>query len=401
MPDKGSYPHRRTLMAVIVLYLALASLVQPPTPVHAQAIDKPSILMAINRARLSSGLAPVASNPALEKAAQAHSEDMAVRGIVDHTGTNGSSAVDRLAAAGYPAWLQTRVWAENVYAGSHGFAEALDYFLRDPTQSRSILDSRYREVGIGIKLGTSSTGTQLAYWTLDFGSAPNVLPVFINDGVTTINTPQAAIHLTQEEAVPGGEGNSVGRIIDIRISADAAFKDVAWERWEPLIPFTFDSKPGLKTVYVQMRDGGGRITVSTASVLYDPNATPQQVLVGPGSQVTTSIEIEATPVETPTPISTAVPIHTAQPTRSAARDNSNDPAATPTAVAIARLAPATAVPLPSPVARVTAPIPGPVNRSSAQLPDWLLPLYLIVQGIIVIAAVIWFVSAKKLSNTGQ
>ncbi|MCL4504746.1 MAG: CAP domain-containing protein [Chloroflexi bacterium] len=372
--------------------LSVIAGLQIPTA-RAQTTDKSSILLAINRVRLASGLTPLAVNPALEKAAQLHSDDMASHGFVDHTGTNGSNPVDRISAAGYPAWQDTRVWAENVYAGSHGFTEALDYFLRDEIQRRNFLAPRYREVGIGVGGYANANGEQMIYWTLDFGSQPNVLPIFINDGVTLINVPQVAIHLSQEEAVPGGEGAAVGSIIEARISSDPSFKDVAWQKWEPLIPFAFDARPGLKSVYVQMRDGGGRVTASTASVQYDPSSTPQVESLGPGFQISPEISIETPADNTPTPFQTIVPVQTVQPgsTVSTLQEATAAPTSNEVVVIPQISTEVSGTPSPQP----TALTHGIRNESGAALPNTLLTIYLIVQTFVILAGIYGFFRMKN------
>jgi uncharacterized protein YkwD len=364
--------------------LAVASLAQ------AQSADKSSILAQINQARLSAGLAPLAVNPALEKAAQRHSDDMAAKGFVDHTGSDGSSAVDRITAAGYPAWPSTRVWAENVYAGNQGFAEALDFFLKDDAQRRNLLNPRYREIGVGAATATNASGEDTSYWALVFGSQPNVLPIFVNDGVTLINVPQVAIHLTQEEAVPGGEGNAMGSAIEVRVSADSTFKDADWQKWESLMPFTFDTAPGLKTVYMQLRDGGGRTAISAASVQYDPNSTPQVVPLGPGAEISPAQALDQTPgaLATATPFTTVAPVQTVKPS---ARGT---PMPTPTSIILVITPQGTAVFNPTPTVLPTPQARPLVDRPDAVLPDWLLPVYVFGQTVVIILGVLGFFRIK-------
>ena len=383
-----------TQALVMVVCIMLGSFVRYPQRAQAQTTDKASILLSLNRTRVSSGLAPLAVNPALEKAAQTHSDDMAARGFVDHTGSSGSIPVERISAAGYPAWQQMRVWAENVYAGSHGFSEALDYFLKDETQSRSILSSRYREVGIGAQTATNNAGIQLTYWTLTFGSQPGVLPIFINDGAIAITSPQVAIHLTQEEAVAGGEGNTIGSVIEARVSSSPSFQNATWQRFEPLIPFTFDSLPGPKTVYAQLRDAGGRTVASTASVQYDPNGTPQVALAAPVSRATSGTQFDATRAASPSPYNTSVPIHTVQPAALPGSDSTIRLIASPTAAFILRTPNPIKALNAQPGAQTTGLPPVLINRTDGLIPDWLLPAYLLAQGGVLVAGVYWFLSLK-------
>jgi uncharacterized protein YkwD len=58
------------------------------------------LLALINNARLSQGLPPYVISGELAAAAQRHSDDMAATGQVSHTGSDGSSDVQRVLDAG-------------------------------------------------------------------------------------------------------------------------------------------------------------------------------------------------------------------------------------------------------------------------------------------------------------
>ncbi len=359
-------------------------------PAQSQTSLKTSVLTTISQVRVANGLAPLALNPALEKAAQEHSDDMAKKGYVDHIGSDSSSPADRIDSAGYPAWSSMHVSGEVVYAGDKGFSEALTFFLDDDAQRRILLNSRYREIGIGFTNAPNANGVQTTYWTLTFGAQPNVLPIFVNDGATLINVPQVAIHLTQEDAVPNGESNAIGNALEVRVSSDSSFKGVNWQKWEALIPFTFDKMPGLKTVYVQFRDGGGRTTISTVSVQYDPNSTPQVVPLGPGLQVSAVPVTDTVIEETPTPFVTVVSVETPISTGHAIT-----PVAQVTALVLVVTPPVVEQPAPTPIASATPSTRTLVDRPDAILPDWLLPLYLLTQGTVIVLGAVAFFRMKR------
>jgi hypothetical protein len=238
-------------------------------PARAIALDpeKSDALARLNEVRRSNGIPPLAWNALLARAAQAHSEDMASGGFVDTTGSDGSSPSERIASAGYAAWPRQRVWAESVYAGQGRFDQVLAFLLSNDEQRRIVLSTRLREVGIGIARDKTRT-----YWTLTFGAQPNLLPVFINDDAPVTNSRQVAVLLTQEEAVPEGDRNAIGRVLEVRLSDRPDFAGADWQPWEPLIPYTLPDRPGQHTVYVEMRDGTGRTTIVADSIAYDPAA---------------------------------------------------------------------------------------------------------------------------------
>jgi hypothetical protein len=281
-----------------------------PCPAYADPIsqEKLDALAKLNEVRLSNGIAPLAWNALLAKAAQVHSEDMASGGFVDTTGSDGSSPLERIASAGYAAWPQQRVWAESVYVGQGRFDQVLAFLLSNDEQRRIVLSARLREVGIGIARDAMRT-----YWTLTFGAQPNLLPIFINEDAPVTNSRQVAVLLTQEEAVPEGDRNAIGRVLEVRLSDRPDFAGADWQPWEPLIPYTLPDQPGRHTVYVEMRDGAGRTTIAADSIEYDPAApSAARPLAPEGSALPTP---EASPQggavaateDLPTPIASSVP----------------------------------------------------------------------------------------------
>jgi len=132
----------------------------------------------------STPLPPVAWNGNLASAAQGHSQDMADNQYQSHTGSDGSSADDRIKAAGYAGAKST---GENAYAYAGSVDNAMQAFLydwgvADSGHRRNLLQpgvsaqDSFRDVGIGIvntggKLTTGQIGPVIV--TQDFGAQPN------------------------------------------------------------------------------------------------------------------------------------------------------------------------------------------------------------------------------------
>ncbi|MGB9870856.1 MAG: CAP domain-containing protein [Anaerolineae bacterium] len=243
----------------------------------------------VSQVRLDNGLPPYGWSDLLAVAAQRHANDLAAHRLASHTGSDGSTPRQRIAEAGYAAWGNGAVVGENFWTGFGSIQDALDWFMGDPPHRENILSSRYREIGIGV--ATDREGR--VYYVLDFGARPNVLPVFINDGAPTTESPQVAVRLTNEEAYPQGEGSALmGRAVEVRLSNTPDFSGASWQSWEPLLPWTLPAEPGEHWVYVQFRDGAGRTAGSADSIL----------LVLPGTSPTPSL-----PTDTPTPKPTLTP----------------------------------------------------------------------------------------------
>ncbi len=291
-------------------------------------------LALVNQARLDEGLPPYAWSSRLASAAQRHADDLAAHGLASHVGSDGSTPAQRVAAADYFAWGNGTVVGENFWVGRGEVEDALAWFMQDPPHRENLLSSRYREIGIGI--ATDAEGQQ--YYVLDFGARPNVLPVLINDGAQTAESPDVTLTLTNEEAYPQGEGLAyMGRAIEVRISNTPEMDDLPWRPWEPQLEWLLPPEPGDHTVYVAFRDGAGRTAYATATIFLLPG--------------------EGTPFPTPTAAEESTPTATAAPGATPSPESpppgGQPPPGPTTAPATATRAPfATWTPLPVPAPAV-------------------------------------------------
>jgi uncharacterized protein YkwD len=121
------------------------------------------IASLINNARAQNGLPALTINAQLAAAAQGHSIDMACHGFLGHNGSDGSSAYERIAAAGYNASS-----SEEIIFGSGYPQTAFDWWMNDQIHRNAILNPNTVEMGVGYayKADTAYGG----YYTVDFGS---------------------------------------------------------------------------------------------------------------------------------------------------------------------------------------------------------------------------------------
>lgn len=117
----------------------------------------------INNARAEAGLSPLTVNPQLAAAAQGHSIDMACHGLISHSGSDGSTVHQRIAAAGYAASL-----ASEIIYGSGYPQTAFEWWMSDQIHRDEILNPNVIEMGVGYAYvqGTSAGG----YYTVNFAS---------------------------------------------------------------------------------------------------------------------------------------------------------------------------------------------------------------------------------------
>lgn len=108
---------------------------------------------------------PVTWDDLIGQAALRHSTDMAMNTHFDHTGTDGSSAGERIADEGYVF----RTWGENIAVGQRTVEDAVDAWLDSPGHCANIMRSQFTQMGAAGVRGDFS-GFEALYWTLNFAT---------------------------------------------------------------------------------------------------------------------------------------------------------------------------------------------------------------------------------------
>nr|WP_079161910.1 CAP domain-containing protein [Streptomyces fodineus] len=132
----------------------------PLTP-NALSRTAAEVVALTNAERGRAGLPPLAVDPLLTAAAQAHCADMVARDFYDHTSPDGSQPWDRAAAAG----SRRRTIGENIACGQRSPAEVVDGWMNSPGHRANILKRDFGYIGVGFS-GGGRAGT---YWTQLFG----------------------------------------------------------------------------------------------------------------------------------------------------------------------------------------------------------------------------------------
>jgi uncharacterized protein YkwD len=141
--------------------------------------EAPSVRLAraavclINNRRAVRGLPRLRLNRKLSKAAFWHSHDMVRRNYFGHVSGAGRDVVDRLYMSGYLGGRFSWTVGENLAWGSGSFgspAHIVERWMNSPGHRRNILDSRFREIGIGVLAGSPvRTSLPAATYTTTFG----------------------------------------------------------------------------------------------------------------------------------------------------------------------------------------------------------------------------------------
>jgi uncharacterized protein YkwD len=110
------------------------------------------------------GKGPVHLNLKLERAAQAHSNDMAVHRDFSHSSSSGTSWAVRIRYWGYRgSWI-----GENLAVGNVTAKKVMSMWKASPPHRANLLNGHFRAVGIGAHSGKYA-GSSAYYITSDFG----------------------------------------------------------------------------------------------------------------------------------------------------------------------------------------------------------------------------------------
>jgi uncharacterized protein YkwD len=145
----------------------------PEPPTSTLAAYQQEVLDLTNQARAAGAtcggvryapVGPVTAEPRLARAAVAHAVSMAGEDYFSHTGSDGSSAGDRISAQGY-RW---RTWGENIAAGYPTPSAVVRGWLASAGHCRNLMNGAFTQLGVGY--GTDAGSTYGSYWVQVFAS---------------------------------------------------------------------------------------------------------------------------------------------------------------------------------------------------------------------------------------
>jgi uncharacterized protein YkwD len=122
----------------------------------------------LNERRAHAGLAQLAPDRRLARAALGFSHAMVSQQFFDHVSPTGSTMNQRIRAAGYPGRRmgETIGWGAGALAAPTAIVQA---WMQSPPHRAIIMDRRFQEVGLGIAAGSPSGAGDAATVTADFG----------------------------------------------------------------------------------------------------------------------------------------------------------------------------------------------------------------------------------------
>jgi uncharacterized protein YkwD len=133
-----------------------------------------AILCLHNQVRAAHGLSQLGTDATLRRVAAGHSADMVGADYFEHTTPRGVTMVDRIKGSGYVRPNRSWLIGENLEWGTGSLATprgAMKAWMNSPDHRANILQRGYRELGVGVALGTPRPGLASgATYTVDFGA---------------------------------------------------------------------------------------------------------------------------------------------------------------------------------------------------------------------------------------
>jgi uncharacterized protein YkwD len=180
---------RRTIAPAITAVLATCALLGPAAPAQAAACAnadaqptagnlaemRSATLCLLNAERTPRGLTALVENARLTDASQSYSQLMVAQQFFAHVTPGGVNLTQRLTSVGYVSDGTSWVIGENLAWGTGGLAtpaRIMQAWMESPGHRENVLEPGFREVGIGIVVGSpnSRTAPAAATYTTDFGT---------------------------------------------------------------------------------------------------------------------------------------------------------------------------------------------------------------------------------------
>ncbi|KAL7746971.1 hypothetical protein RI367_007683 [Sorochytrium milnesiophthora] len=143
--------------------LALLSLLAASVNADIVAQDVSAAMVTlVNAVRALNGVASYTVNSDLTASCQEHAKDMATRNFMDHTGSDGSTPVDRAHRHGYTSSFIS----ENIAFGQTTIQQVMADWVKSPGHFANLIRADSTEMGAAV--ATSASGVK--YWSQCFGS---------------------------------------------------------------------------------------------------------------------------------------------------------------------------------------------------------------------------------------
>ncbi len=167
------FSHRMTgLLTALLVTLKIFSIAAvawgPVAPVFSEAITINNIISLTNQSRQEQSLGALTENQLLNSAAQSKANDMLAKGYFAHNSPDGKTPWDFITAAGYNYITA----GENLAVNFTEAENVENAWMNSPGHRANILNSSYKEIGIGIAQGPYQ-GHEAIFVVQMFGTLAN------------------------------------------------------------------------------------------------------------------------------------------------------------------------------------------------------------------------------------
>lgn len=186
------HPSGLSVIALFVLLfqgiISFTPKIFPQVLGYAANISPSEVIRLTNEKRAQAGLSALSENGNLSQAALAKGNDMLAKGYWAHFAPDGTSPWKFFNDFGY----KYRYAGENLARDFSNPVSAIDAWMASPTHKENILNTNYKEIGIGVvegNLGGVDTTIIVQFFGTQSSSAP-VIPVAKAEAIS-INSPKA------------------------------------------------------------------------------------------------------------------------------------------------------------------------------------------------------------------
>ena len=141
--------------------------------VGASDITPGNVMAAVNNERTARNISALSSNSKLTAAAAYKSSDMINRNYFAHKDPDGKYIWDRIVAEGYTPYTTLGENLAIEFRDTEGLVAA---WMNSPTHRENILNSSFKDQGMGVAYGDSSKGQYSIAITNTFGAQPTTQP---------------------------------------------------------------------------------------------------------------------------------------------------------------------------------------------------------------------------------
>jgi uncharacterized protein YkwD len=248
--------------AQTVAYTGCGGVASPPV---SNAAFEQTLIELVNAERASHGnLPPLKRTDTLDQAARYYAIDMALDYYFefDHGTYDRAANHSLIKMCEAPQRLVTyysnySAMGENIAGGQSTPQDVLQSWMASTGHRDNILSTYYREIGVGYSPG----GLFGSSWVQDFGRRNDVYPLVINREASAVQTRSVNLYIYGQ-----------GSWSDMRLRND----DLAWGNWQPFrsdVNWMLENSPGIRTVWIELRQGAQTYTTSD-TILYNAPPAP-------------------------------------------------------------------------------------------------------------------------------